>query len=182
MRSQDTSPSSLDCARKCGFQYLDYVSTNGFSGGIWLFWKDCSVNPFNLFVIYKSARFIACSINFLRVNVPFISIFIFAPGSNNHKEEFWNDLIQYTQGLLSPFIILGDFNEISNVQDKMGGAAYHSNRNKMMQSILDRTASLEIPFIGPRFTWRKKNVEQIIYLKGWTKVLLVCLGEHLSSN
>lgn len=108
----------------------------------------------------------ACSINFLRINFPFIDVCIYAPAKTSHKQEFWDELCTYINLLNSPFIIVGDFNELSNDQDKRGGSVYRDNRSSIMQTFLSRTATTEIPFIGNRFTWRKKP-------SGWTRVLLV---------
>ena len=51
---------------------------------------------------------------------------------------------------------LGDFDELSDENDKLGGLTYVSNRSKIMQNFLSQTATSEIPFLGPRYTWMKK--------------------------
>ena len=56
------SPPSACTAAQLGFQSFDFIPTQGFAGGIWLFWKPCNINPFSLNVIHKACRFIACNI------------------------------------------------------------------------------------------------------------------------
>ena len=150
-------PPSQATASKAGFQYFDSIPTLGFGGGIWIFWKNCNKYPFSLSVIYKSLRFLACEISLLNLNIQYIAIFIYAPARKEWKLEFWKELIDYVNSLSLPFIILGDFNEISDVSDKMGGAQYNSSRSLVMQNLLSSVPGIEIAFIGQRFTWRKKK-------------------------
>ena len=118
------APPSLAIARKCGFEYFNFVPPIGFSGGLWVFWRDCNVNPFNLAVVYKDSRFLVCSINFGKINVPFLIVFIYAPTQQNQKAQFWEDLISYLNLQTLPFVVLGDFNELSNINDKQGGGSF----------------------------------------------------------
>lgn len=106
---------------QCGFQYFDFVPTQGFAGGIWLLWKSCNSNPFSISVIYKSTRFIACNLALLNLSFSLIVIFIYAPAKKVQKFDFWAELILYINSLQSPFLVIGDFNEITNSCDKLGG-------------------------------------------------------------
>lgn len=72
------SPPSLDCIRKCGFQYFDCIPTVGYSGGMWLIWTDCNMNPFSLSIVLKLVHFMARSTKLLNQNVSFVVIFAYA--------------------------------------------------------------------------------------------------------
>lgn len=52
---------------------------------------------------------------------------------------------------------MGDFNEISNINDKLGGAPMTYTRFSTMNYILNQLPCIELPFDGPQFTWRKKK-------------------------
>ena len=56
-----------------------------------------------------------------------------------------------------PFIIIGDFNELSSSADKLGGAPFHVNRIARFLSICSAASAIELPFVGQEFTWRKKR-------------------------
>lgn len=58
-----------------------------------------------------------------------------------------------------PFIILGDFNEISCELDKLGGATFNSSRLSVMNMLFSQTPCIEVPFEGSR----KKRVGFIIF-------------------
>ena len=151
-------PPSQITANRCGFHHVNFVPTLGLAGGFWLLWKDCSQSPFNLVVIFKASRFMACSISLLNENLSFVIIFVYAPSHNAHKFEFWEEVIVYVNLLTLPFIILGDFNDIGCEQDKFRGAPFNLNRIiSNMENILSSISAIEIPFLGSRFTWRKKR-------------------------
>lgn len=100
---------------------------------------------------------LACEISLLNLNIQYIAVFIYAPARKEWKSEFWNELILYVNSLSLPFIILGDFNEISQISDKLGGAQYNSSRSLIMQNLFSNVSCIEIAFVGQRFTWRKKK-------------------------
>lgn len=65
-------------------------------------------------------------------------------------------MFAYVNSLTSPFVIIGDFNDIGCAQDKLGGVVFNSNRIRTMNNILANVSSVELPFLWSHFTWRKK--------------------------
>ncbi|XP_010676027.1 uncharacterized protein LOC104891937 [Beta vulgaris subsp. vulgaris] len=61
------------------------------------------------------------------------------------------------QTISLPYIILGDFNEISNSSDKLGGSPPVMARFLNMQNLFNSLPCIEIPFSGSIYTWRKKK-------------------------
>lgn len=110
--------------RHCDFTHCDFLLTFGLAGGLWCMWKDNASTPFILFIAYKSDRFMACNISMLAMNSSFVAIFIYAPPNHALKQEFWEELNAYLSSLNSPFMLLGDFNELSSSNDKLGGAIF----------------------------------------------------------
>lgn len=70
---------------QCGFQFFDVIPTSGYSGGLWLMWKPCNINPFNLVILFKGSRFIACSVQILSLNFTYVLVFIYAPARKEFK-------------------------------------------------------------------------------------------------
>lgn len=130
----------------------------GLTGGIWLFWKDCNQSLFNLVVLNKASRSIACSVTLLNENLSFVIIFVYAPPKNEHKAKFCDEVFAYVNSLLSLFVIIGDFNDMGCAHDKFGGASFNSNRLCNMTNILASISCVELPFLGSRYTWRKKRI------------------------
>ena len=63
----------------------------------------------------------ACKVKFLIPNLVFIANFIYVPANKSQdKNDSWEELISFVNSLTLPFVILGDFNEISSCNDKLG--------------------------------------------------------------
>lgn len=110
------SPPSQAMISQCGFHAFDFIPTIDYSYGLWLMWKTCNIQTFSLSIIYEAARFMSCLVPIASSNISYVAIFIYAPA----KKEFWSELIAYALSLQLPYVILGDFNEISNENDKKG--------------------------------------------------------------
>lgn len=70
------------------------------------------------------------------------------PPNYSQKLEFWNDLIVYVQNLHNPYVILGDFNELISINDKIGGANFNFARLNYMNSLFTSLECVELPFSG----------------------------------
>lgn len=151
------SPPTSSAVARCGFSDFDFIPTIGLSGGLWIMWKYCNVSPFSLVVSHKSSRFIACDIKYLLFDNSITDIFIYAPARDNQKDQFWHELIEFTSSLNNPLFILGDFNEISNANDKCGGKLPSQSRYCRMDNLKSMINCVEIPFTGTTYTWRKKK-------------------------
>lgn len=127
------------------------------SGGMWLLWKNDIINPFSLQVIHLASRFIACRIVYLSSATSFVAVFVYAPAQLADKFDFWYEVVEYVNSLGEPFLISGDFNELSSMLDKQGGAPLLLSRLSQFQNILSGTNSIELAFYGHPFTWRWKR-------------------------
>lgn len=88
----------------------------------------------------------------------FAAIFIYAPAKQDQNHEFWQEFILYVNSISFPYIIIGDFNEIGSSQDKMGGGVcFTIARTAILSNLFAQINCIEIPFMGTRFTWRKKK-------------------------
>lgn len=119
---------STACLRSTGFKSNEALPTMVLFGGIWLLWKEDFVDPFDFTIVYKSAWFLACNNSFLIPNLLLTVVFIYAPARSKYKNEFCNEIINYVSSIFLPFIILGDFNEISSSSDIMVGASFNYSR------------------------------------------------------
>lgn len=90
-------------------------------------------------------------------NKEFVTIFAYAPANNSHKRNFWQELHDYCLYLTHPFIVIGDLNEILCLEDKLGGNIPTLERFKMLNEFMNNTNTMDIPFTGNRYTWRKKE-------------------------
>lgn len=75
------TPPSQAMINKCGFTYFDTIPPVGFSGCLWLLWKNYNINPFSLSVVLKASRFISCLIQLTASNIKYVP-YLFMPRLN----------------------------------------------------------------------------------------------------
>lgn len=132
--------------RSAGFCHVEVLPTIELSGRVWLMWEDDILAPFSISIMHKASRFLACNIHYHLSNIMFIATFLYAPAENHEKNDFWTALICYVNSLSLPYIILGDFNEISSKNDKLGGASFNYNLLNIMNMLKDSLRCIE-PFV-----------------------------------
>lgn len=54
-----------------------------------------------------------------------------------------------------PWLCVGDFNEITRQDEKLGGARWSHNQMQFFRDIIDECGFMDLVFIGPKFTWCK---------------------------
>ncbi|XP_061371034.1 uncharacterized protein LOC133313656 [Gastrolobium bilobum] len=104
--------------KQLGFNNSVIEDAVGFSGGIWLLWKEefCNVT-----ILEKSSQIIhvSCSMN---QGLDFYLTVVYANLREEVREELWMDLTRISSSLVGPWAMMGDFNEIASVKEKKGGA------------------------------------------------------------
>jgi endonuclease/exonuclease/phosphatase family metal-dependent hydrolase len=70
--------------------------------------------------------------------------------------------------LASPdkWLCLGDFNEISNLSEKVGGAIRNEAQMEAFRETLDKCQLRNLGYKGSKFTWRNKQ-ETGTFIKEW---------------
>ncbi|KAI9099052.1 hypothetical protein K1719_024819 [Acacia pycnantha] len=69
-----------------------------------------------------------------------------------HMEE---DLDQIATNLSSPWLLAGDFNAITNQDERRGGASRRAHGCPLFNSFINSNGLIDMGFNGPRFTWRR---------------------------
>lgn len=82
----------------------------GFSGWIWLFWKDN--------VDFK-LRFVKGHINDTRKNIYWLVIFVYNYPHQHLQTQLWKDISNLKFNLTDSLLIIGDLNKLSSSQEKL---------------------------------------------------------------
>ncbi|XP_070032176.1 uncharacterized protein [Nicotiana tomentosiformis] len=53
----------------------------------------------------------------------------------------------------TPWCVIGDFNVIASVEEKIGGLPYQMNKNMDFLSMIEDCGFVDLGFYGPRYTW-----------------------------
>lgn len=103
----------------------------------------------------------------------FIFSAIYASPKFHMRKCLWENLKNVARNVNEPWLVLGDFNEIFNQSEKLGGNKISLTRSNLFASTMDECNLLDIGFNGPKFTWTNKRKTNPIYERldrGWANV------------
>lgn len=141
----------------------NYAHSNG--GGIWLVWRDeVCMSP-----VCKTDQFITCSVGLVDQEEFFFTS-VYTSNTVDGRKSLWEDLCQHHDSALfknKAWIVVGDFNEILEVEESSGFenlASLPSGMRDFQQMVLHCKFS-DMGYQGPLFTWCNKREEGLICKK-----------------
>ncbi|WOL04983.1 hypothetical protein Cni_G13706 [Canna indica] len=134
--------------RKCIFDELFIVPSQGTAGGLTLAWKQ----HINIHIIASSLYFIQAHITNLDGLPQWQLIGLHLHHEITTRITQFHELSSIIHSRSCPILIGGDFNVILCPEDKAGGASFHSNMVEDMQEFINSGYMLEFPTAGPPFT------------------------------
>ncbi|XP_074277255.1 uncharacterized protein LOC141600896 [Silene latifolia] len=143
-----------------GFPNFCGVDSLGRSGGLFLCWDD----SVDISVLCTDTRFIFCK---LSIEAPpctkksMFVMFIYGEPALAYRCVVWERFSEVISGH-SPFLIIGDFNQVELHCDKLGGSPTIRGQDEFLAWKLQNEL-IDVPFFGPRFTWTnsQKNADCI---------------------
>ncbi|KAJ4838451.1 hypothetical protein Tsubulata_041033 [Turnera subulata] len=133
-----------------GFDRSFRVEAHGYSGGIWALWR--SGHDF-VRVVGHGAGFIhleICEPN----RVPWLCTAVYANPDPQLKKECFEALLSFSQTVVRPWVLLGDFNEVTSAEEKQGGAPVNLLRCTKFREWIEDCHLIDVGYTGPKFTWR----------------------------
>lgn len=119
--------------------------------------------------VYKTDQLITCSVG-LQGQEEFFCSFIYASNTMEGRKELWEDLCHHQNSAMfrnKVWMIMGDFNEILEVEKILGyasGGRISSGMREFQRMVLHCKFS-DMGFQGPLFTWCNKREEGVICKK-----------------
>lgn len=107
-----------------GFKRYIKVDAMGFLGGIWVLWNPLSLLVEPIASVFHEVYF-KVQVNYS----PFLLTTLYASLEFSIRKTIWNKLSYLFDFITSPWIIIGDFNDISSPNEKLGGNS--PSRTKM---------------------------------------------------
>ncbi|XP_021743840.1 uncharacterized protein LOC110709888 [Chenopodium quinoa] len=134
------------------------VDSIGASGGlVVLGWSSLAIS-----CVSKTPNCVHCKIeecNGMIWNV----FFVYEPPAFEDRLEFWSNFLLNIH-LFSNCLLLGDFNQLELLEDKLGGTLIIRGSDDFANWKLQHNL-LDVPFSGPRFTWTNKRLTQGLILE-----------------
>ncbi|XP_016186193.1 uncharacterized protein LOC107627894 [Arachis ipaensis] len=127
----------------------EFVESDGASGGLLLMWDDMMFQKRNC---YKGERWLCVEGVLTKNNFQCAYCLVYGAHEREAKRVVWEEL-SYIVGLCSlPFCLLGDFNEILQVEDRKGVQSLPVSAEDFKSWVLDMQL-VDLPLTDRKFTW-----------------------------
>ena len=146
-----TDAARLELVQKnINFDHRWMVPTQGRGGGLVMFWKS-TINPK---VEGSHQYYIDATIDKGTDNEWHLTGF-YSELETSKRREAWEILRQLNscQGVL--WLCVGDFNEITKQDEKLGGAFKPHNQMQLFRDVINECNFMNLGYVGPKFTWNK---------------------------
>ncbi|KAK0592822.1 hypothetical protein LWI29_026048 [Acer saccharum] len=150
---------ALKVVNNLGFSDKFLVEASGFSGGIWLLWNSDRVK---LQVVASSRHSITAIV--AEGDRFWVLTIVYANPSVVTRRKLWGYLSAIRNCFKGPWVVMGDFNEITNSAKKRGGRGYFSNSG--FGDWINENKLVDLGFIGHKYTWMtKRGVGEDIWVR-----------------
>lgn len=135
--------------RKLGLICIHREEARGFSGGIWILRKD---KNHGIQVLDSGNHFVHLQIgtgdNCWLCTVVYINL------KDNLKKLHFQHLKNLSDSVSKPWMLIGDFNEMLNCEEKKGRAPMDIRRCLKFREWVEGCKLLDLEATGTKFTWR----------------------------
>ncbi|XP_056697923.1 uncharacterized protein [Spinacia oleracea] len=140
-------------ATMLGYSGHTRVDAQGFSGGIWVYWKPelVTVDP-----IEQSNQYITMIIT-RRGEEPWYLTTVYASPDPSNRQDLWRDLTDFASRNNKPWLLAGDFNETRAGWERSSSCAETTRRSERFNLWVEDTQLIEVEFSGPSHTWARGN-------------------------
>ncbi|XP_049399720.1 uncharacterized protein LOC125863746 [Solanum stenotomum] len=124
------------------------------NGKIWLFW----INDIACKVLETDDQQITCEINHTEAPETYIKTFVYAKCKDYLRRPLWYRLLHYADNRnATPWYTVGDFNVITDTDEKLGGIPYNMRKSIEFIGVIEACGLMDLGFNGPKFTWSNQR-------------------------
>ncbi|XP_019158270.1 PREDICTED: uncharacterized protein LOC109154983 [Ipomoea nil] len=135
-----------------GFSEWIRVEAVGFSGGIWVLWKD----PVHISVLFTHPQFILVQVS-QSGQPPWVFAAVYGSPTHHLRCRLWRDLSQSKRGPQGPWLVAGDFNSVINKEETTNYSSFSTQRSSDFVNWIQDEGLIDLGFSGPRLTWVKNG-------------------------
>ena len=148
-----------DVVESLPFNSYVTIEPTGYSGGILILWNK-GIHSF--ITVEKEPRALHGVIQVTSSTSFFLSI-IYANTKHKGRLELWDKLITRSSNIDLPWLVLGDFNEITHQHEKIGGNQPKLYKMMAYRDTMDKCNLRDLGFVGNKFTWFNKRKNRPIF-------------------
>lgn len=139
-----------DVCNKLGFDDWVRVEALGFSGGIWVLWK----NSIKVNIIKTHPQFIMMQVKEDNQD-PWCLAVVYGSPSHSLRKRLWRDLRKERLDFNYPWLAVGDFNAVVSASEVSDPNSFARRRNADFVDWIFDQGLIDIGYEGPSLTWRR---------------------------
>lgn len=139
----------------------EIVPSRGRGGGLWLLWAD----EISVTILQSSLNFIVAKIKIGPMAQPWLLFAVYGDCNDRKNDEIWNTLSRYVIDSGLPVCAIGDFNCITDIQEKEGGSEVLKAKHKKFRSFLQVAGLVDLGHNGPAYTWANNQQGRSLILE-----------------
>ncbi|XP_039064994.1 uncharacterized protein LOC120210300 [Hibiscus syriacus] len=165
--------------KKSGFELSFRVEASGFSGAIWIMWR----NSVKIDVVVVSNQFVHDHCLDLVSRHSFFITLVYTSPNTLRRRTIWDQVRALEPELNSHWVLVGDFNVICNSSERMGGSHNRTEICSRFRDFLFNSGLLDMGFNGPQFTWKWgslfQRLDRCLCNKEWYDFFAMSEAFHL---
>ncbi|XP_057250155.1 uncharacterized protein LOC130591221 [Beta vulgaris subsp. vulgaris] len=127
------------------FDNWHLVDPIGFAGGILILWNSTRVH---LTILRENFQSITALVEVRDNTPPFILTAVYASPRFNTRTLLWSNLYDMAESIDLPWIVFGDFNEVTCQAEKWGGNPISKSRTDLFNKMLNDCHLIDLGFSG----------------------------------
>ncbi|KAK8594002.1 hypothetical protein V6N12_046073 [Hibiscus sabdariffa] len=144
--SGDVADSAIS---KFGFPNLLRIEARGFSGRIWMLWR----NDLVVDITHISIRFLNCHCRLVD-SLDWVQIMtIYASPIARFQKLIWESSVDLDPGADVLWLLGGDFNAIIRCEEHLGDSPRTTRVSKLFLDFIFDISLIEVDYVGSDFTW-----------------------------
>ncbi|XP_058733155.1 uncharacterized protein LOC131604751 [Vicia villosa] len=134
--------------------------TNHFNGRIWISWDVTNVD---IRVRHSTSQLIHCALYDNQGVFLYWITTVYASNSANDICRLWKDIENINRNQQGPWVVVGDFNNATKLQDRIGGKRVTQAEIKDLIDMMNVTELSEMDSTRQYFTWSNNQLGNTIY-------------------
>ena len=140
---------------KLGFrgEYIDNYAAH-INGRLWIYWDNSKLN---IRCLLKTSQAIHCGVYDVVGNFKFWLTAVYALNRLEDRKLLWKTIEKICKSYQGPWCLIGDYNNVANAQDRIGGNIVTESEFEDFQGMLTKIGLSEMDTTGDFFTWSNKQ-------------------------
>ncbi|OMO51807.1 reverse transcriptase [Corchorus capsularis] len=156
----------------------------GFAGGIWLCWEESILS---LEVVFSSSQMVHAFVQKPGMS-KFLLTIVYASPILEIRRRLWSSMVDFSESVDVPWVVMGDFNDVANSSEKLCGQAPSIGRCLSFNGMILSCGLIDLGFNGPSFTWYNKRkglarvqerLDRVLANANWRLLFPDAMVQHL---